>query len=339
MCRFMKITLLAGICLISCSRHILREAYPLLNDGKYDSEFPYRNCSRELQAISESIIKIYTTDYYTIYYFDKEARVAMQPVTAELLKKARSLATFEKTSSGSALVLLAEPTRVALLTCAHIVSHLDTLKSFYAPDENGQGGYLQNLVIKNRRVLQVTGFPQGGAMEVLASDLETDIAIIGKSYSRAIPQPITKFAYPLGNARELEWGSFVYMIGYPMGFRMVTKGIVSQPNRNGRGSFITDATFNTGFSGGAVLAIRDGVPHFELVGIATSSSAKSEMVLTPNRTDAYDFYTPYEGPVYVAQQDKINYGITLNISVEMIRDFIAAHQEELAAAGYDLSGL
>ncbi|MCK7529466.1 MAG: hypothetical protein MZV64_73895 [Ignavibacteriales bacterium] len=48
---------------------------------------------------------------------------------------------------------------------------------------------------------------------------------------------------------------------------MVTKAIVSNPSRDESGSFLVDAVVNNGMSGGLVLAIKDGVPNFEMVGM------------------------------------------------------------------------
>lgn len=40
----------------ACSTSILQTAHPELNDGKYDSEFPYRDASKELKNITETKI-------------------------------------------------------------------------------------------------------------------------------------------------------------------------------------------------------------------------------------------------------------------------------------------
>ena len=66
-----------------------------------------------------------------------------------------------------------------------------------------------------------------------------------------------------------------------MGHKMITRGIVSNTRDDKSDSFLIDALFNRGFSGGIILAIRDGVPNFELVGMAKSVSAKNEYLLTP----------------------------------------------------------
>ena len=63
--------------------------------------------------------------------------------------------------------------------------------------------------------------------------------------------------------------------------------------------FMVDAMFSRGFSGGIVLAIRDGVPNFELVGMIKLVSAHSSFVLTPEKDGGgdlvFDPAVPYTG--------------------------------------------
>ena len=52
------LVLLILLSFISCAKKIYQVAYPTLYDGKYDSEFPYKNCSQQLHDISTSICMI-----------------------------------------------------------------------------------------------------------------------------------------------------------------------------------------------------------------------------------------------------------------------------------------
>jgi hypothetical protein len=131
-------------------------------------------------------------------------------------------------------------------------------------------------------------------------------------------------------------------MGYPKGYLMVTRGIVSQPDRDHEGSFLVDALFNRGFSGGIVLAIKDGVPNFEMVGMASSVSADFEYKLVPPEEvtrHGYDPRIPYDGDVYLEFNRHINYGITFIVSAELIQSFIKDNSDQLNQKGYDLSGL
>lgn len=106
---------------------------------------------------------------------------------------------------------------------------------------------------------------------------------------------------------------------------MISKGIVSSPNLDGSGTFLIDAVFNRGFSGGIVLAIRDGVPNFELVGLVRSIPADSEFVLRPAQQSGNKSFNPalpYKGEVFVDQQKTMKYGVTRVIPIEIIAEFI-----------------
>lgn len=47
----------------SCSFTTYDKVYPTLGDGKYDSEFPYKSTSDELNKISETIQRVNSTAF------------------------------------------------------------------------------------------------------------------------------------------------------------------------------------------------------------------------------------------------------------------------------------
>ena len=160
----------------------------------------------------------------------------------------------------------------------NVVNYPDTIYSFYL-DHNGRKTHiLESISIKRKQDNLIRNLPGEGALEIVAIDNELDVALLAGTFTGEI-DGFPVLPYPPGKATDLEWGSFVYIFGYPAGHQMVTHGIVSNPVPTRNNEFIIDASFNTGISGGAVLAIRDGVPNFELVGIAKSVSAKYSNVL------------------------------------------------------------
>ncbi|MCB0275009.1 MAG: hypothetical protein KDI06_09365, partial [Calditrichaeota bacterium] len=121
------------------------------------------------------------------------------------------------------------------------------------------------------------------------------------------------------------------------GKKMITSGMVS-PNSRDRGrDFLVDALFNRGFSGGIVMAIRDGIPNFELVGIVSAVAADEEAVLIPDPSYVSDrpaHGQPYIGRPIISPRKVVKYGVTYGIGIEAIREFIAANRE--AIEGYGL---
>jgi hypothetical protein len=322
----------------SCSSSTYREVYPILNDGDYDSEFPYRGCSAQLEEISQTVMMVSCIAYYKSFPFPREMQVRLEGVTDALLAaRDRSSFFYTSTSSGTATVIASDRRRVLLLSCAHVVAFDDTVVSYHRDAEGKPTPYIRNIAFKNRQLSYVATLPEGGEVEILAVDHQADLALIGRQFSVELPSPIPEFAYPLGEARDLFWGSFVYMFGYPSGNKMVTKGIVSSPNKGGKGGFLVDALFNRGFSGGIALAIRDGVPNFELVGVVRAVSGRSSYVLAP-RPEAdpqeYDPTVPYSGDIYVEKRTEIESGIVQAIPVEAIRTFVEANAQKLGRGGY-----
>lgn len=336
---YSAIALILGLVLVSCTKKIFQTAYPTLSDGRYDSEFPYKNCSRELQEISESVNRVFCNSLYKSYSFSLEQKIIPTSITDRLLTTASAITDLKTTVSGTATVIYAQDDRLALLTCAHVVLKPDTLISYFAPDLNSPEKFIQTVGIKQQHQILVANMPEDGLFEVLLADEQADIALLGKKLKSPVAASISVLNYPFGTARELEWGSFVYVIGYPMGYKLISKGIVSQPDRDKKGGFLTDALFNPGLSGGILLAVRDGVPNFEVVGITTSAAAEIETVLVPERGKSYDETVPYQGKIYVSSKKTINYGITKAISAESILELIRENREYLLKKGYDFKNL
>jgi len=330
--------LLGGLLMASCSQRIYQAAYPTLNDGTYDTEFPYRNCSKELKQIGETVKMINAIAYYKSYVFDKSAQLLRRNITPEVLKKeAVEHIYFNNSTSGTATIIYHEGGRIALLTCAHIVSFPDTIVSYHTLSDGKPSIFIRSVAIKERQSNYVSDLWKIPEVEVLIADKEHDIAVLGGKLPGSEFPLIPVFDYPLGRAAELEWGSFIYLLGFPRGYKLITRGIVSDPNRSRYGEFIVDALFNRGCSGGLILAVRDGVPNFEFVGIARSAAAEYEYVIRPSKNfdqTKHDLNFPYSGELYVDYRANINYGVTHIIPVEQIQEFFRENRQALAAMGY-----
>ncbi|HVN49184.1 MAG TPA: serine protease [Bacteroidota bacterium] len=334
---------IAGIalCLASCSTPVYREVYPMLLDGKYDSEFPYRDCSKQLEEIASTVKMITCVAYYRSLEFSSERRVTRQELQSSFTSDlANRFVYFTRTSSGSAVIITYRDRHLALLTCAHIVEFPDTIFSYYIGADKKPTPYVHSFAVKQQQSNYVAGVEGAVDMEILANDNANDVALLGKIYQSDLPFGYSTFSYPVGYAKELQWGSFIYLLGYPSGHEIVTKGIVSNPNKEKNGSFYADAVFSGGFSGGIVLAVRDGVPNFELVGIVRLVPGRTVAYLTPEHNGEQlelDTQVPYSGDIYVERRTDIEYGVMQAVSSETIMEFLSAHRTELSAKGYDLS--
>jgi len=142
--------------------------------------------------------------------------------------------------------------------------------------------------------------------------------------------------YPIINSNNLDWGSRVYIIGYPLGNLMVTDGMVSKHRNGTGGKFLLDASFNKGISGSPVLAKRHSSPYFELVGMATSASAKSIEYLKPAESkEVIQSTENYTGSMVVDRERIINYGVTYSVTIDRIQKFLKSNKDLLIEQGFD----
>jgi S1-C subfamily serine protease len=325
----------------SCTSSIYRDMYPTLLDGRYDSEFPYRDCSEQLENVAETITRITVMAHYKTYSFPRGDSVRRSSVTKEFLDGLEPIAAYRHYSSaGTGTIIYKENNRIGVLTCAHIVDYTDTIVSPYLGPDYRVTPFIRSIAIKTNQLMFLNEVIGGTSLEILAFDRATDLAVLGQQLEENRSPLVKVFRYPLGRARQLEWGSFVYLFGYPSGYRMVTKGIVSLSGRPTPSSFFVDAVVSPGSSGSIALAIRDGVPNFELVGIIKMIPAQISYLLAPENVGSteYDPSEPYHGEVFVQRKPEIQQGIAVAIPIETVVTFLYQHQGPLSQKGYDIVG-
>lgn len=326
---------------VSCTKIIHKAVFPTLADGRYDSEFPYSNASEQLEEIAKSVKILSYIAYYKAYLYDEDQNLKISDIDKRTIKKiAKEEFYFSESVTGTATIIYYDGENVGLLTCAHIGNYPDSVVTYFDPEAENK--VIKQISVKVRDNYFVNEIPGKDNFEIVVSDNKKDLAILKKRATNDPFQRIKPFKYPFGDSGKLELGNFVYIIGYPMGHKMITRGIVSNTRDNMSDSFLIDALFNRGFSGGIILAIRDGVPNFELVGLAKSVSAKNEYLLTPSTLSGEDDYNPsfpYEGEIFVKRYEGINYGITYTISTDEINEFISDNREVLEKNGINVNNL
>jgi len=324
--------------LSSCRTYTYKAIMPSLSDGKYDTEFPYKTCSKQIGEIAKSVKKLHCIAEYKTYIFQKESDITIDKITKKCLRRKDVIKKFDSESViGTATIIYHGNGRIGLISSAHVVNYPDTIIGYYEDERKDISTIIQSFSIKTRQLNYVRDLPISKNLEILAMDSDLDIVLLGQETDPSKSREVHVFEYPVGNSDELEWGSFVYIMGYPSGYQMITRGIVSIPGGANKKNFLIDALFNKGISGGIVLAIKDGVPNFELVGLAKSVAANYENVLIPEEESYQKKYNPsitYDGNVFVKVRKKINYGITYSVASNSIKEFIEAHELELAEKGY-----
>jgi len=324
---------------VGCAPRTVKHIAAPARDGRYVTEFSMPDASSRLESITHSISKMYTVAYYTTYLFDPEGHVKQYSLSSgNYSKTASGITVSHESVSGTATLISRSGNRVAFLTSAHILDFPDTLIAFADPSKTLSTDEVKSISIKDRQEIYCRDLPGCGQMDLLAIDREHDIALIGRMCAEP-PEGMKPFEYPAGRAKDLGWGCSAYVIGFPMGALMVTKGIISNPNSDNSGTFLIDALFNKGFSGGIILAMRQGSPGFELVGMVRSAYSKKEYVLRPEKEIHeynYDKNAVYSGEIHVGTDESISYGVTYAIPVESLRAFYKNCRTELLSKGYDL---
>jgi S1-C subfamily serine protease len=304
----------------------------VITDNKYDSEFSNKSVSDDIERVSLAVHKLNVVAFYMTYEFPPGAMPDKSMLNeGNLILKASSTNMNTQSVAGTATVVYNNNLLLGMLTCNHIVDFPDTVVAWYRSRVQG----IRAIAVKVKQNNFVLGLPDGDEVKIVAVDKRNDIAFL-KQRIEMTGSAIKVLNYPLGKVRDLDWGSRVFIVGYPLGNLMVTTAIVSKPRSNNSSKFLTDAVFNQGISGSPVLAIRDGVPNFELVGMAASTSAKSIYFLKPADEDQFSNNAEvYHGDVVVSSERVINYGVTYSVTIDEIRRFLRSNKELLESEGFN----
>jgi len=332
--------LVAALMVGSCSTRTFKESKTSERDEAYDTEFPSRPDSKELQSISQSVCTITCIGSYKVFPFDDTERVVRSDVNDLLLQRKSASAYFSDNSvRGTATVITNDGTRIGFLTCAHVVEFPDTAIEFRTEPDGRATKYIRSVDVKMKQFNFISPFPEDGSVEIITLDREKDLAVVGKMLQTELGRGFPPIHYSLGHADELGWGTFVYVFSYPAGIKMVTSAIVSSPRKDAAGTFYIDGVLSPGTSGGIVLALRNGVPNFEIVGIVRVVPARITYFLAPGDSVAkeYDEHAPYTGSAFVRKRTDLETGVTKCIPAEVVRSFLEQHKEQMAKVGYDCS--
>lgn len=308
-------------------------------DGKYDAKYPYNESAKYLSEITKSVKLINSLAFYNQYQFYWKQNISLDSLqNRALLSKAYSKTTSSKSASGTGTIVGLNAQKILFLTNAHIVSFTDTLISYYSNERGQLTNIIESISIKQSQSVYVA-LVGLSSLEIVMLDKAKDIAFVGGSIKNTYPRDFSLFNYKAGDSRELEWGDFVYVFGYPMHFKMITQGLVSLPEDD-ENYFITDISVNRGSSGGPVLAIRDGVPNFELVGIVSSMPAEKLSILSPKplmNNNRYRLDAKYDGDLYINELENTKYGIAKVISIQAIKKSIEENKTMLINCGYEIN--
>jgi S1-C subfamily serine protease len=309
----------------------------------YQTGFPVHDTSRELERVFRSLRRVTYSAAYDTYLFGPEAGVTAgdlaDPATLD-----RATERFSDVSSkgGTAVIVARASDRAALVTNHHVV-HFPAMRIRYFDEDRTRvpraSRRVASVAVRTHEWGLLADHHDLGSFQVLARDTANDIAVIEvRLPDSAGPASFPPIGLQIGDPRRLSWGSFLYVLGFPSRYTMVTRAIVSEPNRDRQGGFIADGLWNEGISGGAILGVRGDDGSLEWVGITRAGAGIREVRLQPRGDEGLDedVGVLYDGPIYAEHVLRIQYGITFSVPVTSVRTFLAAHGMVLQGRGYDL---
>ncbi len=326
---------------LSCSeQHYIIDGF--VKDGKYDSEFPFTNPSKELEQIARSVRLINSLAFYKQYIFSEISRIKLEDIFQknQLINRSVAIKHFSRTASGTGTIVSAKSNYISLLTCDHIVNFPDTIISYYSDQLGRKTQFIESISIKTKQT-NYTNIPSTVELEVLFSNEKSDVALLGCYVENYNSLKFPPFKFPFGDSDELEWGTFVYSLGMPLHKKMISSGLISKSEKSAD-YFYTNLSINEGASGGIVLAIRDGAPNLELIGIISNAPADMEYYLKPPMIDhniAYREDSKYGGNSYIGIRRNIRYGVVNVVGINRIKEIFVENEGILSQKGIYISQL
>lgn len=232
--------------------------------------------------------------------------------------------------NGVGLILYRDDRRAVVLTSAHILLRPDTINSYYRDNTARLTSVLQSRAIKTSANFFAIGQAnQFLTAEIIHADQKADLALLEVTASPGLG---IVFPFEFAYGREMGWGDFAYVIGYPREVRQLTSGLVSQiPNP---GAFVLDVVARQGYSGGPVFLVN---PHkgLELAGVVRGVPVnKLNYIAPPAGLPAGQFLRSEDWQTSSAQEiDLIDYGTTYAINSEVVGKFLKSSVKLLEREG------
>ncbi len=300
-----------------------------------------REVQKSLTAVVASIVGVGGVFTYRVETYNHEIpQGKFQPdstsPTGYQLQAGNPVSRSEQTErvNGAGLVLHRDTNHTVILTCAHVVVHGDTIKTYYRDSFGRRTDILHSRAVLRRQEFYVLN--QSNHLisaELITADERADLALLRVSSNFAVGFP---FPFEVAYEEPLVWGDYCYLFGYPKETKQLTGGLVSMLPHEG--FFMIDAVARSGFSGGPVFVVRP--PRgLQLTGVIRGvSSEKLYYVAPPENALVGEALTPEELQQLSAQEiNMINYGAAYAVGPQLIGRFLKAAVPALERSGIQLA--
>ena len=165
-------------------------------------------------ANQQQRLTVNCTATYETFTFDEGENILLGNVNSRLLSgKSTSTEYSHNSVRRTATVVFNNGNKIAFFTCFHIVTFSDTRSTYRVGADHRPTKYIKSVAVKVKQINFVSPFPGESLVDVLSADADADIAVVGRRLTSPPATDIPRFGLPLGNAKDLEWGTFVYVIG------------------------------------------------------------------------------------------------------------------------------
>ncbi len=296
----------------------------------------------KVRDVVPSVVGVAAVFDYQLEFFQHEqvgghfVPDAGSPTGYRLAKIANPILSSKKIQkvNGGGVILYRDERNTIILTCEHILSLPDTLRTFYRDVAGNETKILASRGIKKRATFHVIDqINQMEPAEVLYTDARTDLGLVLVATSPALGMP---FPLTIAYQNEVKWGDLAFVFGYPREIKQLTVGLISPSPYPG--SFALDVIGRFGFSGGPVFVVRPG-GELELAGIIRGVPVnKLQYIAPPLEVPPGQFLTKDDLSSLTAQEyDLIEYGMVYAVGAEKIGKFLKDGLPSLEKRGIYLS--
>lgn len=285
----------------------------------------------QIKESFNSVKRLQNSVVYRHFVFDRDSL----PTKAELEGvDIRRMATDsyidDHSNAGTAIVMSTGRRGAAILTASHVVTYPDTIWHYHSESMSGINALIEGVSIKQSTSHFIIDEATFIGFEIIANDPRRDLALLVETSSSNENQKMTPLKIEPGSHSTLDWTDLVYAVGYPRGIQMVTSAMVSNYQISPRRSYILDASFNRGFSGGAIFSVKSDGSGLEWVGVLSAAYAEPEYYLAPAEIDEDDLNLSleYRGAIFIERAARVNYGITYAVGMNEVRDFFREVQSQ-----------
>ncbi len=282
---------------------------------------------RKIDEIERSVLKISCSAYYQKIVFDIPV---MENELSSVNFESKNKRMTTKSVAGTGLILQENPQSILLITAFHLFDFEDTLKTYYVDSSNKPTNLLHSVSIKTGQAIFIThknGTNSRG--EILITDEKNDLALV---QSASIKNTLAEkpFSGKFAKSVDVKLGEQVYLLGYPRGFFMVSRGFAS-PSKY-KDKFVVDVSFNRGSSGSVVFTIDLKNSSCTYLGMANMMAYDSQTVLAPSENISAPKLGEnlvYTGESYIKELKLINYGLTFVVKSDVINRLMEENQNLL----------